>query len=32
MPEKLRFEGMPVVLLLIFGESFRAAHGDGTMV
>jgi hypothetical protein len=27
MPEKLRFEGTPVVLLLIFGESFRAAMG-----
>jgi hypothetical protein len=25
MPEKLRFEGTPVVLLLVFGESFRAA-------
>jgi hypothetical protein len=31
MPEKLRFEGTPVVLLLVFGESFRAAM-DGTMV
>jgi hypothetical protein len=27
MPEKLRFEGTPVVLLLVFGESFRAAMG-----
>jgi len=25
MSEKLRFEGTPVVLLLVFGESFRAA-------
>jgi hypothetical protein len=25
MPDKLRFEGTPVVLLLAFGESFRAA-------
>jgi hypothetical protein len=25
MPEKLRFEGTPVVLLLVLGESFRAA-------
>jgi hypothetical protein len=25
MPEKLRFEGTPVVLLLVFGESFRTA-------
>jgi hypothetical protein len=31
MPEKLRFEGTPVVLLLIFGESFRTAM-DGTIV
>ncbi|WP_172841685.1 hypothetical protein [Bradyrhizobium lablabi] len=27
MPEKLRFEGTPVVLLLVFGESLRAAMG-----
>jgi hypothetical protein len=25
MPEKLRFEGTPVLLLLVFVESFRAA-------
>jgi hypothetical protein len=25
MPEQLRFEGTPVVLLLVFGESLRAA-------
>jgi hypothetical protein len=25
MPEKLRFEGTPAVLLLVFGESFRVA-------
>jgi hypothetical protein len=25
MPEKLRFEGTPVVLPLVFDESFRAA-------
>ena len=31
MPEKLRLEGTPVVLLLVFGESFRAAM-DGTIV
>ena len=31
MPEKLRFEGTPVVLLLVFGESFRAGM-DGTIV
>ena len=31
MPEKLRLEGTPVVLLLVFGESFRAAM-DGTVV
>jgi hypothetical protein len=31
MPEKLRFEGKPVVLLLVFGESFRAGM-DGTIV
>jgi hypothetical protein len=27
MPEKLRLEGTPVVLLLVLGESFRAAMG-----
>jgi hypothetical protein len=31
MPEKLRLEGTPVVLLLVSGESFRAAMG-GTIV
>ena len=31
MPEKLRLEGTPVVLLLVSGESFRAAM-DGTTV
>ena len=31
MPEKLRFEGKPVVLLLGFGGSFRAGM-DGTIV
>jgi hypothetical protein len=31
MPETLRFKGTPVVLLLIFGEGFRAAI-DGTIV
>jgi hypothetical protein len=31
MPEKLRLEGTPVILLLVFGESFRAAMG-GTIV
>jgi hypothetical protein len=31
MSEKLRFEGTPVVLILVFGESFRAAM-DGTIV
>ena len=31
MPEKLRSEGAPVVLLLVFGEGFRAAM-DGTIV
>ena len=31
MPEKLRFKGTPVVLLLVFGESFRAAM-DETIV
>ena len=31
MPEKLRSEGTPVVLLLVFGEGFRAAM-DGTIV
>jgi hypothetical protein len=31
MPEKLRVEGKPVVLLLVFGKSFRAGM-DGTIV
>jgi len=31
MAEKLRFEGTPVVLLLLFGESFRTAM-DRTIV
>ena len=31
MPEKLRSEGTPIVLLLVFGEGFRAAI-DGTIV
>jgi hypothetical protein len=31
MAEKLRFEGTPVVLLLLLGESFRTAI-DGTIV
>jgi hypothetical protein len=31
MPEKLRFEGKPVVLLLVSGGSFRAGI-DGTIV
>jgi hypothetical protein len=25
MPEKLRFKGKPVALVLVFGEGFRAA-------